>query len=78
MEIVITSDLKLIYIFSELVFMGDWWSDSNVVLYIKREDFDKYWGKEHAYCVMNHTYEIDWLIGWMTCDRIRMLGVSER
>ncbi|KAI4464209.1 1-acylglycerol-3-phosphate acyltransferase-related [Holotrichia oblita] len=61
-------------IYSQLVFMGDWWSDSNVILYIKREDLDKYWGKEHAYCVMNHTYEIDWLIGWMTCDRIRMLG----
>lgn len=56
--------------------MGDWWSDSKVLLYIDRKDFDKYWGKEHAYCVMNHTYEVDWLIGWMLTDRIKLLGVS--
>lgn len=56
--------------------MGDWWSDSEIVLYIDKEDFKKYWGKEHAYCIMNHTYEIDWLIGWMICDRISLLGVS--
>lgn len=61
---------------TELVFMGDWWSGSKIILYMNKEDFHKYWGKEHAYCVMNHTYEIDWLIGWMICDRIHMLGVS--
>lgn len=66
----------LLHVISELVFMGDWWSSSEIVLYIDKEDFKKYWGKEHAYCVMNHTYEIDWLIGWMFCDRIRLLGVS--
>lgn len=56
--------------------MGDWWAGSNIILYMNKNDYDKYWGKEHAYCVMNHTYEIDWLIGWMICDRIHMLGVS--
>lgn len=61
-------------IYSQLVFLGDWWSNSEIIFYIDRDDFDKYWGKEHAYCVMNHTYEIDWLIGWMICDRIFMLG----
>lgn len=54
--------------------MGDWWSGSKVIFYIDRKDFDKYYGKEHAYCVMNHTYEIDWLIGWMIADRIHLLG----
>lgn len=60
----------------ELVFIGDWWSGSRVILYIDKDDFKKYWGKEHACCVMNHTYEIDWLIGWMLCDRLELLGVS--
>ncbi|XP_017776995.1 PREDICTED: 1-acyl-sn-glycerol-3-phosphate acyltransferase gamma [Nicrophorus vespilloides] len=61
-------------LYSQLVFMGDWWSNSKIILYIDKNDFDQYWGKEHACCIMNHTYEIDWLIGWMTCDRINMLG----
>ncbi|KAJ8956867.1 hypothetical protein NQ318_014282 [Aromia moschata] len=45
-----------------------------ILLYVDKYEFDKYYGKEHAYCVMNHTYEVDWLIGWMTCDRIHLLG----
>ncbi|KAF5306635.1 hypothetical protein FQA39_LY08824 [Lamprigera yunnana] len=61
-------------LYAQLVFMGDWWSCSEILLYIDKEDYHKYWGKEHAYCVMNHTYEIDWLIGWMFCDRIHLLG----
>ncbi|CAH1117923.1 unnamed protein product [Phaedon cochleariae] len=61
-------------IYSQLVFLGDWWSNSRIIFYVDRADFDKYYGKEHAYCVMNHTYEIDWLIGWMIADRIHLLG----
>lgn len=56
--------------------MADWWSGSKLKLYIDKDDFKKYYGKEHGYCVMNHTYEIDWLIGWMLADRVRLLGVS--
>lgn len=56
--------------------MGDWWANVDLTLYIDKDDYDKYWGKEHAYCVMNHTYEIDWLLGWMIADRIRLVGVS--
>ncbi|KAF2884202.1 hypothetical protein ILUMI_21984 [Ignelater luminosus] len=61
-------------IYAQLVFMGDWWANINLYLYIDKDDYDKYWGKEHAYCVMNHTYEIDWLLGWMIADRIHLLG----
>ncbi|CAH1369228.1 unnamed protein product [Tenebrio molitor] len=61
-------------IYSQLVFLGDWWSGSRIKFYIDRKEFDKYYGKEHAYCVMNHTYEVDWLVGWMICDRIHLLG----
>lgn len=56
--------------------MGEWWSGSEIYMYIDKNEYDKYYGKEHAYCVMNHTYEIDWLIGWMICERIHLLGVS--
>lgn len=54
--------------------MGDWWAGVDLILYVDKEEYDKYYGKEHSYCVMNHTYEIDWLLGWMIADRIHLLG----
>lgn len=59
----------------ELVFMAEWWAGSDLILYIDKEDFDKYFGNEHGYLLMNHSYETDWLIGWLLCDRVRLLGV---
>ncbi|XP_072394733.1 1-acyl-sn-glycerol-3-phosphate acyltransferase gamma-like [Diabrotica undecimpunctata] len=61
-------------IYSQLVCLGDWWSQTEIIMYVDKTVFDKYFGKEHAYLVMNHTYEIDWLIGWMICERIHVLG----
>ncbi|KAG5897509.1 hypothetical protein JTB14_030007 [Gonioctena quinquepunctata] len=61
-------------IYSQLVFLGDWWSETRIIFYIDKDEFDKYYGKEHAYCIMNHSYEVDWLIGWMIAERIRLLG----
>lgn len=31
-------------------------------------------GKEHVLLLMNHTYEIDWLVGWMLCEKVGVLG----
>ncbi|XP_071455483.1 1-acyl-sn-glycerol-3-phosphate acyltransferase gamma-like isoform X2 [Hetaerina americana] len=61
-------------LYSELVFLCEWWSGSDIKLYINKEEFIKYYGKEHGYLVMNHTYEIDWMVGWMFCERIGVLG----
>lgn len=60
--------------YSELVCMAEWWSGTDIVLYIDKTEFDKYYGKEHGYLLMNHSYEIDWLMGWVVCDRINVLG----
>lgn len=60
--------------YSQLVFMSEWWSGSKVTLYINKNDFDKYFGKEHAYLIMNHYYEIDWLMGWQFGDSVEVLG----
>jgi len=60
--------------YCQLVFMAEWWAGSDLVLYIDKEDFDKYFGNEHGYLLMNHSYETDWLIGWLLCDRVRLLG----
>ncbi|XP_029042136.1 1-acyl-sn-glycerol-3-phosphate acyltransferase gamma-like [Osmia bicornis bicornis] len=60
--------------YSQLVFMAEWWSGSDIVIYIDKEEFDKYYGKEHGYLLMNHSYETDWLFGWVFCERIGVLG----
>lgn len=61
-------------LYSQLVFMAEWWSGTDVQLYIDRNDFEKYYGKEHACLVMNHRYDVDWIVGWVFCERIRVLG----
>lgn len=43
---------------------------------MKKSDFDKYAGKENVLLIMNHTYELDWLVGWVWCDFCGVLGVS--
>lgn len=54
---------------SELVAISEWWSGSHLKVYISKEDLEKA-GTEHALLVMNHTYEVDWLFGWMFCEKI--------
>lgn len=66
----------LAYLFwSDLTTLAQYWSGSNVVIYIDEEDFKKV-NKEHVICIMNHKYDIDWLMGWIVCQRTGLLGVS--
>ncbi|XP_068630206.1 1-acyl-sn-glycerol-3-phosphate acyltransferase gamma-like [Battus philenor] len=60
--------------YCQLVFMSEWWSGTTVSLYVKKDEYNKYYGKEHGYLIMNHSYEIDWLMGWQFCDGIGILG----
>jgi hypothetical protein len=41
----------------------------------KKEDY-KYIGHEHVIALMNHKYDIDWLMAWILSERFKMLGVS--
>ena len=59
----------------ELVFLAEWWSESDARCYVNPADA-KYFGKEHVLLIMNHTYEVDWLMGWLMADRCGTLGVS--
>lgn len=56
--------------------LASYWSGSTVDLYMNEEDF-KYIGKEHAIIIMNHKYDIDWLMGWVICQRVGMLAGSK-
>lgn len=60
--------------YTQLVFMSEWWSRTKVSIYIKKDEYDKFYGKEHGYLLMNHKYEVDWLMGWQFCDGIGVLG----
>lgn len=55
------------------MFLADWWSNSKLYLYVSKEDL-ALCGSEHGLLVMNHSYEVDWLIGWMLCEKINVLG----
>lgn len=61
-------------LYSQLVFIAEWWGTTDLLIYIDKDDFDKYYGKEHGYLIMNHRYEVDWLVGWVLCERVRILG----
>lgn len=56
--------------------MSEWWSGTTISMYVNKEEYNKFYGKEHGYLIMNHSYEIDWLMGWQFCDGIGVLGVS--
>jgi len=56
-----------------MVTIAQWWSKSDFYLYIKDEDL-KQLGKENAIVVLNHKYDIDWLLGWILCQRVNLLA----
>ncbi|XP_066991804.2 1-acyl-sn-glycerol-3-phosphate acyltransferase gamma [Anabrus simplex] len=61
-------------LYCQLVFMAEWWADTDLYLYIDKDDFKKHYGKEHGYLIMNHRYEVDWIVGWVFCERVKLLG----
>ncbi|XP_017883045.1 1-acyl-sn-glycerol-3-phosphate acyltransferase gamma-like [Ceratina calcarata] len=60
--------------YAQLVFLVDWWSHSKTITYMEQKDYEEHFGKEHAYLIMNHRYEIDWLSGWAMAERVGVLG----
>jgi lysophosphatidic acid acyltransferase/lysophosphatidylinositol acyltransferase len=59
--------------YCQLVFIADWWSGSKLSVYISKEDLETC-GKTHGLLLMNHYYEIDWLMGWVFCEKVGVLG----
>ncbi|XP_050390824.1 1-acyl-sn-glycerol-3-phosphate acyltransferase gamma [Patella vulgata] len=58
---------------SLFISLGEWWSGSECLLYTSPEVL-KMVGKEHILVVMNHKYDIDWLMTWLLAERFGMLG----
>ena len=61
---------------SELTVLAEWWSGTDCQLVVEEgEDLSKI-GQEHAIVIMNHKYDIDWLMGWIMANRFGVLGVG--
>jgi len=68
----------LVYcIYAYLMFLGDWWSGSEVRFFCDSElkgRIERGEGEEHTVIIMNHHTELDWLYSWMVGDRMGVLG----
>ena len=62
-------------LFSELVWLIDYWSGSEVHLYLKEEELERL-GTEHCVLVLNHRQDVDWLVTWQVANRKNVLKVS--
>ncbi|XP_055382544.1 1-acyl-sn-glycerol-3-phosphate acyltransferase gamma-like [Condylostylus longicornis] len=58
-------------LYCQLVFLADWWSNTKLTVYCDGDIFTK---DENVLLMMNHTYEIDWLLGWIFCEKRFVLG----
>lgn len=54
--------------------VAQYWSGCECELFMSDEDF-KHVNKEHTIVIMNHKYDIDWLMGWIVCQRTGLLPV---
>ena len=68
--------LYSLFIFTEIVFLADWWSSSTCAILTDDKTWEKM-GKEHAIVLMNHSDEVDWLMGWLVCEQTRLIAVSQ-
>jgi lysophosphatidic acid acyltransferase / lysophosphatidylinositol acyltransferase len=70
-----THSFSILIVFLEAVFIIDFWSNSELIVYCKKEDFEHF-GSEHSLVIMNHSYEIDWLVGWLLLEKTGGLGCT--
>jgi lysophosphatidic acid acyltransferase/lysophosphatidylinositol acyltransferase len=68
----------LAYIFwSNITWSAQHWANCTCDLYLDPANLD-YVNKEHVICIMNHKYDIDWLMGWIICQRTGLLAVNKK
>lgn len=60
----------------QILSVYEWRSNSSVKMYGSEESLQKF-GKEHCIVVMNHKYDIDWLVCWFVTNHLRMMGNSK-
>ena len=63
--------------FKDLTALAQYWSGSTCTLYCSEEDF-KYVSHENSICIMNHKYDVDWMMGWLICQKVGVLAVIDK
>ncbi|CAF4182815.1 unnamed protein product, partial [Adineta steineri] len=63
-------------LWSQLTFIYTWWADSDVTVFVDPKDLE-YLKHEYALNLVNHRYEIDWLVGLVTAQKLGILGGSK-
>lgn len=58
---------------SQVVALAQWWSGSRLRVWGTDEDLEALLADHHL-CVMNHSYEVDWLACWMVTDQFGVLA----
>ncbi len=59
----------------ELTFLYSWWADSDITIYMDPKDLE-HLKHEYALNLVNHRYEIDWLVGLVIAQRLNLLEVN--
>jgi len=61
------------FIWSQLTFLYSWWADSSITVYADPKDLEDL-KHEYSMSLVNHRYEIDWLVGMVASQKIGLLG----
>ena len=67
--------LNMFILFLVLPWALESWAGYNIKVYGDPDVMKKYQNVEHAFCVINHRGDLDWMIGWVLIERIGMLAV---
>lgn len=61
-------------IWAQIVALADFWAGTQLTIYYADEKSRQVMGTRHTMYIMNHNYEIDWLMAWLATDRYNILG----
>jgi len=57
------------------VFVAEYHANVNLRVFAESASEMAKLGKEKAVILLNHTSDVDWLIGWILAEKLSMLGV---
>ncbi|GLV44598.1 1-Acylglycerol-3-phosphate O-acyltransferase 4 [Carabus blaptoides fortunei] len=60
--------------YSLIIFTAEWYSGSETYIYVDKNDMKNFLGKEHAFLIVNHSTDIDWLFTGLVSDKVDCVG----
>ena len=59
---------------SYVIALAQYWSGCECEIFMPDDEF-KFVNREHCIVICNHKYDVDWLMGWIVCQRTGLLPV---